>query len=441
MINFSQFNRGPAPKVPDDPDKCADRLDVLLDQRNYDEALRTVDAALRRFPRNAMLLYYRSCAYYYANRLPEAINAATASIASDPESPSAYIIRADAYDDLNKNELALADYNRAIEIAPDYTLCYYERAELFRKMNLPEPALNDLEQALKLDPDDLPSLRLRMEINEELQNFSAALEDSDRILKSGRADCYDLLTRVYCKTALNLPPAEILPDAVKATELNLADPEAWFRRGSLEDSLNNFSAAVQSYTRSIELEPTAAAFACRAESLSSLGKKEEALADFNRAVEIDPADLESFAERGTLLASLGRRREALADLDRFLEKNPDDAQALSCRGTVHADLDELEAAKADLERSLAIQPDPETSYRLSGVLNLLGDYSNAAKQCDLALNGVPDDPDYNFWRGVLFLDDGDEKSATLFFRKAIDCADEASLPYFMAEIGRLYKES
>ncbi|MDD4818558.1 MAG: tetratricopeptide repeat protein [Victivallaceae bacterium] len=122
MIKFSQFNRASPPKIPDDPDRCADRLDLLLDQRNYDEALRTVDAALRRFPRNAMLLYYRSCAYYYANRLQEAISAANDSIACDPESPSAYIIRADAYDDLNRNDLAIADYTTAIRLAPDYTL-------------------------------------------------------------------------------------------------------------------------------------------------------------------------------------------------------------------------------------------------------------------------------------------------------------------------------
>ncbi|MDD4818453.1 MAG: tetratricopeptide repeat protein [Victivallaceae bacterium] len=294
---------------------------------------------------------------------------------------------------------------------------------------------------MKINPEDLPSLRLRMEINEEMQNFSGALEDSDRLLKSGRADAYDMLIRVYCKTALKLPPENILPDAVKATELNLADPEAWFHRGSLEDALNDFETAVQSFSRSIALEPTAAAFACRAESLSCLGRKDEALEDFNRAIENDPDDIECYAERGTLLAALGRRDEALKDLTRFLEKSPDDAQALSCRGAVYADMENFPAAKVDLERSLVVRPDPETSYRLSGVLNMLGEYRRAAEQSDLAVRGVPDDPDYNFWRGVLLLDDGDEKSAAIFFRKAVDCADEESLPYFLAEIGRLYKGS
>jgi tetratricopeptide (TPR) repeat protein len=52
------------------------------------------------------------------------------------------------------------------------------------------------------------------------------------------------------------------------------------------------------------------------------GRHEEALADYDEALTIDPEYASAHASRGAALADLGRREEALAALDRALELRP-----------------------------------------------------------------------------------------------------------------------
>ena len=53
-----------------------------------------------------------------------------------------------------------------------------------------------------------------------------------------------------------------------------------------------------------------------------LGRYDEALADLNRAIELDPADAEAIGSRGQTYRLLGRLVEALADLNRARELDP-----------------------------------------------------------------------------------------------------------------------
>jgi len=53
-----------------------------------------------------------------------------------------------------------------------------------------------------------------------------------------------------------------------------------------------------------------------------MGRLDEALADLNRAIELDPEDAETIASRGQVYRLLGREAEALADLARAAGLDP-----------------------------------------------------------------------------------------------------------------------
>jgi len=53
-----------------------------------------------------------------------------------------------------------------------------------------------------------------------------------------------------------------------------------------------------------------------------MGRYEEALADFNRAIELDPGDPEHIAGRGQTYQAMGRYDEAQADFSRAVELDP-----------------------------------------------------------------------------------------------------------------------
>ena len=54
----------------------------------------------------------------------------------------------------------------------------------------------------------------------------------------------------------------------------------------------------------------------------AMGRYEEALADFTRAIELDPADAWAIASRGQTYRLMGRYDEALADFTRAIELDP-----------------------------------------------------------------------------------------------------------------------
>ena len=60
-----------------------------------------------------------------------------------------------------------------------------------------------------------------------------------------------------------------------------------------------------------------------------MGRHEEALADFTRAIELDPSLAWAIGGRGQTYQAMGRHEEALADFTRAIELDPNDAWALA----------------------------------------------------------------------------------------------------------------
>jgi tetratricopeptide (TPR) repeat protein len=61
---------------------------------------------------------------------------------------------------------------------------------------------------------------------------------------------------------------------------------------------------------------------------SKLGRHEEALADYNRSLDLRPDHPTTLYDRGITYAKLGKHNEALADCVRSLELRPDDPATL-----------------------------------------------------------------------------------------------------------------
>ena len=69
-------------------------------------------------------------------------------------------------------------------------------------------------------------------------------------------------------------------------------------------------------------------------SLSDLGRKEDAIKDYTKAIEINPQYFKAFFNRGILyyqyllgksLSALGRKEDAIKDYTKAIEINPQDA--------------------------------------------------------------------------------------------------------------------
>ena len=64
----------------------------------------------------------------------------------------------------------------------------------------------------------------------------------------------------------------------------------------------------------------------RARRICGMNQDDDALQSFGRAIETDPAFADAYGNRATLLSEMGRPAEAVADFDRALELRPDNAE-------------------------------------------------------------------------------------------------------------------
>jgi len=119
----------------------------------------------------------------------------------------------------------------------------------------------------------------------------------------------------------------------------------------------NFPQAESYWTQIIEEFPTnAAAWSNRGNSRVSQNKLNEAIADYNKAIELAPGVTDPFLNRGAALEGLGKWEEAIADYNHILEIDPNDAMAYNNRGNAEAGLGKWDLAIADYKKSADTAP-------------------------------------------------------------------------------------
>ncbi|MCX4676478.1 tetratricopeptide repeat protein [Streptomyces sp. NBC_01433] len=214
------------------------------------------------------------------------------------------------------------------------------------------------------------------------RTLAEAGEDADSaVLREWGRDLLTALTdhgpRATAALGLLLTRAE-LDDTDRASTLVA---RAWDRFRARE-----FDAALADYGRALVLDPRSArAHQGRAVALRALGQHEAALADLDRAEEIAPDWAWAVRERGETYRRMGRLDEALPVLDRAHALDPGDAVTLGSRGLVRQRLGRPEDALDDFDRAVALWPEYIWGLvRRARVRTSLGDPVGALADLDRA---------------------------------------------------------
>ncbi|HET7085177.1 MAG TPA: tetratricopeptide repeat protein [Rhizomicrobium sp.] len=149
------------------------------------------------------------------------------------------------------------------------------------------------------------------------------------------------------------------------------------------------------------------------------GRLQEALADMEQALEIQPRDAEALLNHANVLKLLNRPLEALAQYEQALAERPGWPQAENNRGTVLQALGRHEEALAAYDRALAAAPRyPEALNNRGSVLQDLKRPAEAIQVYDQALRLAP-----NF--AAAFNNRGSALLELKRFADALHCFDRA----------------
>jgi tetratricopeptide (TPR) repeat protein len=120
-----------------------------------------------------------------------------------------------------------------------------------------------------------------------------------------------------------------------------------------------------------------------------MGQYDDALADLNRAVELDSTKASAILNRGKLYGQTDRLDDALVEFNRAIEVDPNDDEAIACRGEVYRLMGRYDDALTEFDRALELDPDDSQIYLKSALaLYLKGDGEKAAAILAAAVPGL-----------------------------------------------------
>ena len=96
-------------------------------------------------------------------------------------------------------------------------------------------------------------------------------------------------------------------------------------------------------------------------------KTDDALADYAKILEHNPADQTALLRRAQLLERKMENGAAIDAYSKLLAIDPENAEALACRGAIYEQLGDQEKAFADFEASLARRADADLAYHMGEI--------------------------------------------------------------------------
>ncbi|WP_312876476.1 SAV_2336 N-terminal domain-related protein [Streptomyces bohaiensis] len=216
-----------------------------------------------------------------------------------------------------------------------------------------------------------------------------------------------------------------LPTATRALAHHL--------RGRAHRAAGNNEQAIADFTRAIELEPdNAANYRWRGLAGHSAGDYQRAIADFTRAIELEPDNAANHRWRGLAGHSAGDYQRAIADLTRAIELEPDNAANHHLRGLVGHSAGDYQRAIADLTRAIELEPDNAWDYHLRGLAHRAA-RNNEQAIADLtrAIELEPDNAANHRWRGRASHSAGDYQRAIADFTRAIELEPDNAWDYHL----------
>lgn len=302
----------------------------------------------------------------------------TAEAASDPrwalacmdnaieEHPTAeyHRFRAAIHLSLKQYVPALNDCTVAIQMKKGDPALHLARGIVLVRMGRVREAEADFTETLKLAPETLDALLYR--------GRPADLEEARRI-GAGLADGYynegvraltqndGIEAERNFRFALHLDPAH--------ARAHVAMARQYMAR-------RKFAEAAE------ELEkvgvPDAELHYHRGNARLAAGRGEEALADYAKAVELDPSEALYVASRGLALHRVRKDVDrARANYDEAIRMDPQCQPAWYNRGLLRHEQKDLAGAESDLRRAASIRASPEGSVALGRVLHDRGEYDKA----------------------------------------------------------------
>ncbi len=223
---------------------------------------------------------------------------------------------------------------------------------------------------------------------------------------------------------------------------------ALFVRGQMKYNANSYHEAIADFDKAIEINAQFFyPYHKRGDAKFALGNHEAAIADYDKAIKINDGIFNIYFDRGLAKSKFGDNKAAIADYDKAIVIDPEHATAYHRRGLAKLRLRDFEAAILDFNKDIKINPEHTDAYKkrahakfklaeskaaqgdITGTLQF---YQSAMEDCTQAIWLSPKDADAYDNRGWARFHLGESEAARGNMKKAADLYEKAIEDYTQA---------
>jgi tetratricopeptide (TPR) repeat protein len=197
------------------------------------------------------------------------------------------------------------------------------------------------------------------------------------------------------------------------------DADALTYLGSAQYTLGKFEEARASWSRALDLQPSATRWKLLGDLSYHLKKYPEAIDNYSRALALEPGNSAALCNRGLARQAVGDSSAALEDFNAALAQSPRFARAYNGRGTAWFGRRDFDRALEDFERAAECNEFyAEAHNNLGNTLVRRQEIDEGIKEYGIALELHPEFGEACFNRGIAHLVKGDLESAIRDFERA-----------------------
>lgn len=227
-----------------------------------------------------------------------------------------------------------------------------ERQSIFAQSPTPQP--KPKEVAHRKDPLNLDN------IFKALRSDKATPAQKNQLLIKGvqeRGISFALTTDIEEELSVQGASKPLIEAIRRESEELLKSPFYYRERADDFRLRKNYAEAIANYNKTLEInDQDRAAYNNRGHVYQELKKYDEALADFSRVIELDPTDRNGYNNRGIIYYLQDEFQKAIEDFTRAIEIDPNFAEAYKNRANAFQMMGQLKSAANDRRQAAALRP-------------------------------------------------------------------------------------
>ncbi len=265
-----------------------------------------------------------------------------------------YSARGKAFADLARYEESITDYTSAINLDPAITYVYFLRAKSFSDLRRYDDAITDISHAIELAPFCPRYYQVRGEIYIHMDNYLKALDDFDFVIMKEPENLDVKVKYLYLWQRVNDGYCDFMPTT----------SEEFMRRGIAKFYKQLYEEAILDFNTALDKDQTNHyAYKSRGLTYMLMGDYNSAIKDFFTALGFKPC-AEYLDNLGDAYQRSGDLESALKYFDIAVEYSNTNARIIYNRGVVHLKAHNLQKTIDDFSRAIELDqnfPDPYKS--------------------------------------------------------------------------------